>query len=120
MMGRAMNTNTGSQDRALGVFLLLAGLGAGYLFVVLPIRQALNHAAYISIFKMGAGLTPICIEMGLFFLIFGPKARTLFDHDPRSKLVSSIVALVAMMASAILFAFLPDVVIGWLGYGTLF
>lgn len=83
--GIRMKPGGNTDARLSGLFILLLGAGIGYWQLLLPIRQALRQAAYISYSSEMAIVVPVAIFFGLFLLVFGAEGLG-FLSKPSSKL----------------------------------
>jgi hypothetical protein len=83
--GIRMKPGGNTDARLSGLFILLLGAGLGYWQILLPIKKALQHEAYISYLSEATILVPIAVFMGLFLLIFGAEGFG-FLSKPSSKL----------------------------------
>jgi hypothetical protein len=119
MEGRERYPTKPAQDRWVGLFLFLLGLVAVYFFVVSPLVKAYNHQQYITTFKEGVALAPVCVIIGLYFLILGPRARSLLDNRPYATLIS-VVVIIFLLLIGLLFVILQDAMLSRLGYGDIF
>jgi len=102
--------NTQGGERAIGVILLIGGCITGWMGILSPLLDALNHEPYVSYNEEIAGLTGICLPMGLIYLILGPKIHTTLTGNRVWVLIVIIVLL------AIFFGYLPDYLLSSMGY----
>jgi hypothetical protein len=89
----------GNTDARLsGLFVFLLGAGLGYWQILLPILQALQHAAYIHYYTEAVVLAPLAMLIGLFLLLRGSEGLGMLSKPP-SKLGLVLILIFTLACS---------------------
>lgn len=98
-----MKPSSDPGTRLTGGFLFLLGAGLGYWQILTPIRQAMQHAAYIDYYIEAVALTPLALLFGLYLVVFGAKGSEFLSKPPsRLVLVLFLAATLVIVLASIL------------------
>lgn len=91
-------------ERANGAFMIFCGLVLGYFGIYDPYTAMIAHSPKVSLFAIGAIVSPALLVMGIFYLTLGPFGSKILGHPQKPKALFQIVfILLSLIGLAIHF-----------------
>src|SRR5579862_6725839 len=105
-------------SRLQGLSMLIAGLGLGYFFIVVPLQQAYNHAPEVSLSFKLAFLSPAFVILGILATIIPSMTtdQSFMLRAPNKLSIAGWVLLVVVLIVSSGTYYLLDQQISALGY----
>lgn len=95
-------------DRGLGVLILAGGAVGAYFCIIRPLLAGAHHEPSVSISMKGVMLSPFAMGVGVFYIVYGPRATRILAGNQKATRTECAIIAVAVVADSLLYFWLKN------------